>query len=222
MLLYLLLCLHSSGVTARVNNTCDVLLKECTDTLHCGMVLHSYRISCQKERYGLVGNCSEICRRSIIDLTTTHEGYDYLHCHCGDDEYCQTIRKRMSSCWDPRAVRVKDPGPPVDCRVAENTCQADPICLEAYRYYRSLCVEMFQGIECSRRCNNTISILNRQKLASKWEDCACNDRKCKQERSNMLRLCLGVNGNVLSCYESFKGTFLIFEGIVIFLRYFWF
>ncbi|XP_023240254.1 growth arrest-specific protein 1-like [Centruroides sculpturatus] len=211
----------SSHVQAQ--STCEEVTNKCTATHLCGLVMHSYRISCERERYGLTDNCSEVCRISIVDLSTTLLGFEFLHCDCADDSYCRTVRNRIRSCWnggDDNSSGQRQLAP-VDCGVARSTCLSDAVCAEAFQYYTSLCSEMLLGNTCNRRCNNSIYMLNKQKLAGQLDTCLCSDGECRRDRSNMLRLCFGVEDVADSSDCGWKSTPVLLVFKVILVRIFY-
>ncbi|XP_067131364.1 growth arrest-specific protein 1-like [Centruroides vittatus] len=217
----LFLAVLSSHVQAP--STCEEVTNQCTARHHCGLVMHSYRISCERERYGLTDNCSDVCRISIVDLSTTLLGFQYLHCDCADDPYCRTVRDRMRSCWNERENSIREQElAPVGCGVARSTCLKDLVCAEAFRYYTSLCSEMLRGKTCNRRCNNSIYVLNRQKLAGQLDTCLCSDAECRRDKSNMLRLCFGVEDFAVLSACDWKSTpvLLVFKVIVVRIFYY--
>ncbi|RWS02245.1 Growth arrest-specific protein 1-like protein, partial [Dinothrombium tinctorium] len=181
----------SNGPPASKSN-CDIALKKCTIRMPCGMALHDYRISCKQELYGLTKSCSEHCQLAIVSLATTAEGFEYLYCDCADNEYCKLIRRRTQSC-DPRVKNNASHRKP--CKNAEVFCKANDICNEAYEHYKYICKDAIRGIECSKRCNNSISILWRQKAGMDLRNCSCEkqDISCMKESENIMKLCYGLN-----------------------------
>lgn len=80
----------------------------------------------------------------------------------------------------------------VPCRFAQWICAADPQCSTALDYYNQYCKSMFHGKKCSRRCQNSISILQRQDKAAKLNTCRCDGQEtypCRKIQLNMQRLC---------------------------------
>ena len=72
---------------------------------------------------------------------------------------------------------------------------ADTECAKALEYYNFNCRAMFRGKRCSQRCKNSLTILSRQRAATKLADCRCefNERignyQCTDIKRNMGRLC---------------------------------
>lgn len=80
----------------------------------------------------------------------------------------------------------------VSCSAAQWICAADPMCSTALEYYNRFCQAMFRGKRCTDRCMNSISILRRQKAASKLETCYCDGTEnfdCVNIKTNMEALC---------------------------------
>ena len=48
-----------------------------------------------------------------------------------------------------------------------------PQCSTALEYYNRFCGAMFRGSRCTKRCLNSIRILQRQKGGDKLEECRC-------------------------------------------------
>lgn len=182
----------SSATSGKMD--CTIALGKCTRRMSCGIALHDYRISCKQELYGVSKNCSELCQLSIISLASTPEGYDYIHCDCAQNEYCRLTRQRTEPCNPKRNNRQE-----VDmCRGAELVCRADTVCNTSYDYYKRHCNDLIKGRtrECSRRCNNTVSLLWRQKAGHSLRNCTCEkgSTKCRRERESVMRSCIGLEG----------------------------
>ncbi|XP_023214711.1 growth arrest-specific protein 1-like [Centruroides sculpturatus] len=217
-MLYPTLLLGLYSVSIETSNTCDEVVDRCTEEIPCGMTLHNYRISCQRERYGLIRECSEFCLKSVIALATTPQGYDLWDCECGRDVYCHTVRNRTGWCWNP-AGRTRMESIPVDCKSALSICRADSVCLEAYYYYKRLCRSMLEGEKCTRRCEYSISVLNRQTSGWRLKDCICSDDNCREERSKQTRLCVNTHNTGVSSRYCVRIILLMFELIVLSVFY---
>lgn len=184
----------SSSTATSGKMDCTIALGKCTRRMSCGIALHDYRISCKQELYGVSKNCSELCQLSIISLASTPEGYDFIHCDCAQNEYCRLTRQRTEPC-NPRKNNRQE----VDmCRGAELVCRADTVCNTSYDYYKRHCNDLIKGRtrECSRRCNNTVSLLWRQKAGHSLRNCTCEKGsiKCRRERESVMRSCIGLEG----------------------------
>ncbi|KAI1295379.1 hypothetical protein HDE_05651 [Halotydeus destructor] len=182
----------SSSSGSKLN--CTHALFKCSRRMSCGMSLHDYRISCKPELSGKVANCSETCQLAIVSLATITEGHDYLHCDCAKSDYCRTVRNRTQSC-NPK--RLPKEGDHDTCRKAELFCRADQVCNASFDYYRRSCSDLIRGKtkECSKRCNNTIALLWRQKSGTPLKNCSCDKgfRSCRKEREAIMRTCLGLS-----------------------------
>lgn len=113
-----------------------------------------------------------------------------FQCDCKDDEYCTNSKASVEICR-PYVERAHNQTV-VPCLVAQGICAADTQCYTALDYYHRFCRSMFDGRKCSHRCNNSISILQRQQKAAKLSTCWCDGREdydCPRIRSNMARLC---------------------------------
>ena len=87
---------------------------------------------------------------------------------------------------------VLDNGSRVSCTLAEWICTADSTCLVALEYYQRNCARLFDGVECSMFCNNSINILKRQEKSKKLWSCECDgteDYDCPGLKHNLATLC---------------------------------
>lgn len=103
--------------------------------------------------------------------------------------------RRLAPCR-PQVQHANRNGTVVSCEVAQWICGADNLCGTALDYYFRNCRAMFAGRRCSRRCNNSISILQRQHRAAKLHTCFCDGDPqarsgCVDIKRNMNRLCFG-------------------------------
>ncbi|KAK7863855.1 hypothetical protein R5R35_003338 [Gryllus longicercus] len=181
-------------------SSCEHARLKCAFRTGCGRALQNYMVSCstalQRPSPGAAAGdgpnaaCPEHCQHALIALTSTDEGKDLMTCKCGDD-YCEETKKRVEVCR-PHVEQAMLNTTIVSCRLAQWICKADAECSMALDYYHRFCRSMFQGKKCSRRCNNSISILQRQEKAAKLISCRCDardDSDCAQNREKMVRLC---------------------------------
>ncbi len=99
----------------------------------------------------------------------------------------------MASCAD-EVLHATHEDTVVSCTAAQWICAADPLCSTALEYYNRFCGAMFRGRRCTKRCLNSIKILQRQRASSKLESCRCDgseDFDCPGVKNNMDRLCFG-------------------------------
>lgn len=178
----------SSGA---VNVSCEVARMKCAYRVGCGMALQNYLLNCADVMSGRIRRCSDLCKKALIALTSTEEGQDLMRCDCERQEFCDVTKERIEICR-PEVMRANEDDTVVSCSVAQWICAADPLCSTAVEYYRRLCRSMFHGKKCTLRCNNSISILNRQEKAAKLKTCVCDgteDYDCDAIKFNMDRLC---------------------------------
>ncbi|XP_045584936.2 growth arrest-specific protein 1 [Procambarus clarkii] len=174
----------SSGVL------CEEARIRCALRRGCGMALQNYMLGCADLMSGRIAHCDEYCRNSLIALTSTEEGHELMDCWCSDD-YCRETKGRVEVCRTEVMAANAD-ATVVSCSVAHWICSADTLCSTAISYYDRFCRRMFVGKGCSLRCNNSISILQRQKAAAKLETCVCDGTEtfdCAGIKKNMARLC---------------------------------
>ncbi|XP_042206231.1 growth arrest-specific protein 1-like [Homarus americanus] len=169
---------------------CEEARIKCALRGGCGMALQNYMLGCADLMSGRIDYCDEYCKNSLIALTSTEEGHILMDCVCSDD-YCRETKARVEVCREEVVVANADSSV-VSCSVAHWICSADTLCSTAIGYYDRFCRKMFAGKGCSHRCNNSISILQRQKAAAKLETCVCDGTEafdCAGIKLNMARLC---------------------------------
>ncbi|XP_065307088.1 uncharacterized protein [Dermacentor albipictus] len=197
--------------------TCEEAEQDCIGRLSCGMAFHGHRLDCKRELAGRTpGRCSVHCRQSLVSLASTEEGYAYIGCECGGDDYCRALRLRLAPCWWQKpcasstssATAFQLPGglTPVasspsssssttaslssrpQCSRLAQDCVADPVCSVAWDYYRRFCHEVLDGVadNCSTRCRNSVRILVRMEKAHRVLDCACDGRVTRVTCGNEL------------------------------------
>ena len=117
-----------------------------------------------------------------------------LQCDCEGDPECEMARRQIDSCR-ASVVYATRHDTVVSCTEAQWICMADTECAKALEYYNFNCRAMFRGKRCSQRCKNSLTILSRQRAATKLADCRCefNERignyQCTDIKRNMGRLC---------------------------------
>lgn len=179
------------AAAAAVNVSCEVARMKCAFRVGCGMALQNYMMNCADVMSGRIRRCSDPCKKALIALTSTEEGQDLMRCDCEQQKFCDVTKARTEICR-PEVMRANEDDVVVSCSVAQWICAADPLCSTAVEYYRRLCRSMFHGKKCTPRCNNSISILNRQEKAAKLKTCVCDgteDYDCDAIKFNMDRLC---------------------------------
>ncbi|KAA0203692.1 hypothetical protein HAZT_HAZT006458 [Hyalella azteca] len=113
-----------------------------------------------------------------------------LQCACSD-QFCEDTKARLEVCRE-EVLRLQAHYGEYSCRLAHLLCTADTRCATAIAYYDKFCRRMFSGRSCSARCNNSISILQRQEKAARLEACECDGSEpfdCHNIKKNMARLC---------------------------------
>ncbi|XP_063585218.1 growth arrest-specific protein 1-like isoform X2 [Penaeus indicus] len=180
----------SSRASAASMRTCAEAKIRCALRSGCGMALQNYMLGCADLMSGRIDYCDEYCKNALIALTSTEEGHDLMDCACGN-EYCRETKARIEVCREEVLAANADTTV-VSCNVAHWICAADTLCSTAISFYDRLCRRMFIGKGCSYRCNNSISILQRQEKAAKLETCVCDGTEpfdCEGIKRNMARLC---------------------------------
>ncbi|KAK9886579.1 hypothetical protein WA026_017508 [Henosepilachna vigintioctopunctata] len=180
-----------ASIVGAVNTlSCEEARMKCAYRVGCGRALQNYAMDCSIVLQGAPPkHCPELCRHSLIALTSTDEGKNLMECECSD-EYCEEQKRRVEICRPQVMEEVNKPVLP--CRVAQWICAADTMCSTALDYYNQLCRSMFHGKKCTTRCNNSIAILRRQEKAAKLSTCRCDgteDFDCLTIQKNMERLC---------------------------------
>lgn len=118
-----------------------------------------------------------------------------MTCDCQRDEVCELQRRRLAVCTpDVLAAMgdVHDTSTPIGCSLAELVCSADTSCLTALDFYRHHCRKLFQGLQCTQRCNNSLAILHQVEKARKLRTCTCDGTEgynCQALMTHTERLC---------------------------------
>ena len=121
-----------------------------------------------------------------------------MTCDCQGAAVCERQRQRLEVC-SPQVIDamkiVKDETTQITCTLAEWICRADTQCFTALGYYDQHCRKLIRGEKCTRRCNNSLSILYRQTKAQKLRTCVCDGTEpynCPELRENTDEMCFGV------------------------------
>ena len=172
---------------------CPLARNKCAYRMGCGMALHSYMVDCADLIAGRTNKCKVQCQRALIALYSTEEGQELVECDCEGSKFCQLNKERIQVCR-PHVLQATAEGSIVSCSTARWICAADPLCNTALDFYHRFCRGLFHGRRCTPRCNNSLSILNRQEKASKLRSCYCDGTEefpCQRIKDNTERLCLG-------------------------------
>ncbi|KAK8789079.1 hypothetical protein V5799_021143 [Amblyomma americanum] len=213
---------HSAS-SARRHLTCDDAEQDCIGRLTCGMAFHGHRLDCRRELAGRTpGRCSVHCRQSLVSLASTEEGYAYIGCECGPDDFCRALRLRLAPCWWQKpcvsgasnatagfqipsgltliASSSSTSSARPQCSQLAQDCVSDPVCSVAWDYYRRFCHEVLEGVaeNCPNRCRNSVRVLLQMEKAHRLLDCACDGRvtrvTCGNELNRIRRRCFRMDG----------------------------
>lgn len=150
-------------------------------------------------------HCNARCERALIALASSDGGADLINCQCSSDsEYCSQSKQRIEVCR-ATVFRALEKDSIVSCNTARWVCMADPLCSTALDYYHHFCAKLFYGHHCNHRCNNSLSILNRQVNAQKLRTCFCDgteDFPCKLVKYNTQKYCYGIVTPVVHFIEN--------------------
>lgn len=171
------------------------------------MALNNFLIACEPVRLGAVDHCTEACMRAVVSLVTVDDdiGTDILTCDCDAAPDCTLVKKRIALCSDGvlEALGSLDNEEVISCSLARMLCEADTSCWTALSYYESHCSNLWDKhntdtLHCSFKCNNSVSILFRQRRAAKLRSCLCdntdplvNEDTCILMRYNTEAYCFG-------------------------------
>ncbi|XP_022913096.1 growth arrest-specific protein 1-like [Onthophagus taurus] len=200
----MLLTMTLRSVASMTTTPCEEARFRCAQREGCGNALHTYMSGCSAVLRGMViSRCPDVCKNALIALTSTEEGKALMTCDC-NDEYCEDTKQRVEVCRQQVMIAHHD-DTIVTCDVARMICQADPACSAAFDYYENYCKSMFTGRKCTKRCKNSLYILQRQIKAQKLKNCVCdgpNIMECLRAQHNREKLCIrkpnkpkGNNGN---------------------------
>ncbi|RWS23899.1 growth arrest-specific protein 1-like protein [Leptotrombidium deliense] len=159
--------------------------------MDCGIALHSYMVDCADLITGRTTVCPVLCQKALIALMSTEKGQELMNCDCDGSKFCQLNKDRVEVCR-PAVIQATAEGSNVSCSTARWICLADYQCSTALDYYNTLCRGLFYGRRCTARCNNSLSILNRQQKAAKLRTCYCDgseDFPCQVIKENTEKLC---------------------------------
>ena len=176
--------------------SCDIVKSRCGARVGCAMALHNFFLGCNDLMYGDTTECSVECTRTLISLMSTEDqiGVGFMECDCEGVESCEERKKNVEVCTTSvmEAIKTLNDSSVVSCTLARWLCEADSSCLTALSYYISYCESLLDGITCTPRCNNSLSILYRQPKAAKLINCSCEGNEefdCVKIRRNTERLC---------------------------------
>jgi growth arrest-specific protein 1 len=175
------------------SSRCDIARTKCAYRMGCGFSLHSYMVDCADLIAGRTNKCQTPCQRALIALTSTEEGQQLIDCDCEGSKFCELNKERIEVCRASVFAAVAE-GSIVSCSTARWICLADPLCSTALDFYHRFCRGLFHGRRCTPRCNNSLSILNRQEKAAKLRTCYCDgseDFPCQRIKDNTEKLCFG-------------------------------
>lgn len=196
-----ILC-HSGETT-----NCMDARNRCISRIGCSMALNNFLIACEPVRLGSVNYCTESCMRAVVSLVTVDDdiGTDILTCDCDTAADCLLVKKRISLCSDGvlQALNSLDTEETISCSLARMLCEADTSCWTALSFYEENCSNLWNrhntdSLYCSSKCNNSVSILFRQRRAAKLRSCMCDNSDpvvdedtCIKMRYNTETYCFG-------------------------------
>lgn len=175
------------------NQRCDDARFKCAFRLDCGQALTSYMIHCADLISGQVplDRCPTQCSRALIALASTELGAKLVDCDCGDSQFCKLSKERIDVCRERVEHEIAE-NTIVSCSTAKFICSSNTQCLTALTYYNKFCKSMFAGKHCTKRCLNSLTILQRQRNAYKLRTCVCDgteDFPCEAIKQNTELLC---------------------------------
>ncbi|XP_054158399.1 growth arrest-specific protein 1-like [Oppia nitens] len=170
---------------------CELALPKCTGHQDCGLALHDFRIGCRSELFGRQSDdnnnnnnngCTDECRISVLRLTKSALGVNYLYCRCGESSYCNLIQKRLKRCYPQSSSSSQSDM--TDCHTIELYCRADANCAQLWSTYRDACgpvvvVNSNNGNDglCDGKCVDSFDVLSNEIAMQFGTDllkCRCN------------------------------------------------
>lgn len=142
---------------------------------------------------GRTSRCHPRCERALIGLVSSDEGKALIDCDCDGSKFCELSKQRIEVCRESVYAAVAADSI-VSCTTARWICMTDQLCNTALEYYHLYCRGLFHGSKCTHRCNNSLSILERQEKAAKLRTCYCEgteDFPCQRVKYNTERYCFG-------------------------------
>lgn len=176
------------------NQRCDDARLKCAFRLDCGQALTSYMIHCADLIAGATNKdqCPSKCFKALIALASTEQGAKLVDCDCANSQFCNLSKERIGVCRK-KVEHVISDHTVVSCSTAKFICSSNTQCLTALIYYNKFCKAMFKGKYCTKRCLNSLNILQKQKNAHKLSTCICDgteDFPCEAIKHNTDLLCL--------------------------------
>ena len=195
----LVLALVTIGVVVgdSIAPTCMAARNRCVSRIGCGMALNNFHIACESVKLGTVNQCTDACLRAVVALVTVDEdiGTDYLKCDCGGNQDCSQWMNRISMCTEDvmKALNTLDNEKVISCSLARMLCEADTKCWTALSIYEQKCSNLWiehseNKLECSSKCNNSLSILYRQTRATKLKNCECDNTDPLIDENTCIRM----------------------------------
>ena len=177
----------------KTSQHCDDARLKCAFRLDCGQALISYMTHCADLIAGNANNqCPSKCFKALIALASTEQGSKLVECDCGNSQFCALSKERIEICRSKVEYQIAE-NTVVSCSIAKLICMSNTQCLTALTYYNKFCRSMFAGKACTKRCLNSLNILQRQQFASKLRTCICDgseDFACEAIKQNTELLCL--------------------------------
>ncbi|KAF7493161.1 Growth arrest-specific protein 1 [Sarcoptes scabiei] len=176
---------------------CDLARINCALRNGCGFSLQNYMMECTDLIAGRTQQCSPRCERALIGLISSDEGKDLINCDCNGNQYCELSKQRIEVCKKSVFNAIAE-DTIVPCSTARWICISDQSCKTALEFYQINCRTLFKGHKCSYRCNNSLSILDRQEKAMKLRSCYCDGSEtfpCRRIKFFTEKLCYGRVGH---------------------------
>jgi growth arrest-specific protein 1 len=183
---------------------CGIVQNQCISRTGCSMALQNYMISCGPVVHGSGAEegeqrrwCTLDCRNALLTLLSMddRQGEKFMTCRCNGNAMCEQQRRMLGVCHE-EVLRtlpvVMDNLTDISCTLAQWICSADTSCIAALNYYNLHCTKLFRGEKCTGKCNNSLSILYKQKKARKLRTCICDGSEmynCEALRYNTETLC---------------------------------
>ncbi|XP_066273442.1 growth arrest-specific protein 1-like [Branchiostoma lanceolatum] len=181
------------------NVSCGEALVACTDSDSCYRAYYNYVYACTGVLTGEVtDHCPTSCQSALQSLLQNEEGRVLESCNCTgpDEQRCTQLRQKVEICR-PTLYEGSNASRVVGCTEATQICSQSEACVQAKDNYLVSCSQLFNGLECSQTCMDSINHFYSQEEVELLQNCVCDGPErpiCVAIKNNMERLCHGNSG----------------------------
>lgn len=160
---------------------------DCNGHPICNARLQLYRESCHITSYKS-DNCSEKCQLSLITLSKTVPGDQYLNCDCATNHFCLFNHGIALNCIN-KALRKTS----FTCSSVEWICEQDHQCNRSLSAFKKSCSSLSEAKTCSDNCKESLSALWNSSHGFSFQKCLCDSPVCLTEKTLLQQFCFPEN-----------------------------